>query len=117
VVKFTPRPHYPGKGSRYPLNRRVGGPQRLYEHFEEDKNMFPVGTGTAELPAHRLIIVSGMFGKMSNWKGDGRKGRDLIGCQPCIFLEALRKITETLVKMAVVTAEIPSNHRLSPSAR
>lgn len=51
------------RGSRYPLNRRVGGPQRLYGHFEGDKNMFPVGTGTAELPAHRLIIISGMFGK------------------------------------------------------
>jgi len=27
VVSFTPRPLYPGKSHRYPLDRRTGGPQ------------------------------------------------------------------------------------------
>jgi hypothetical protein len=44
-------------------------------------------------------------------------GCDLIECQPCICLEGLKKIMETLVKMAVVPAEILTNHDLGSSAR
>ena len=61
VVKFTPRPFYPGEGCRFPLNRRIGGPQRRYEHFEKEKNIFPIGTGTADLPDDRLIIIPRMM--------------------------------------------------------
>jgi hypothetical protein len=44
-------------------------------------------------------------------------GRDLIEGQPCICLERLRKIMETLLKLAIVHAEILTNHDLDPSAR
>jgi len=44
-------------------------------------------------------------------------GRDLIECQPCICLEELKKIMETLVKMTVVPAEILTNHGLDSNAR
>jgi hypothetical protein len=44
-------------------------------------------------------------------------GRDLIECQPCICLEGLRNIMESLVKTAIVPAEILTNHDLDPSAR
>lgn len=39
VVNFTPRPFIPGGESRYPLNMRLGGPQRRSGRFEV-RNVF-----------------------------------------------------------------------------
>jgi hypothetical protein len=40
VLNFTPRPLYPrGKSPRYPLDRRLGGPQSLPGCCEEKKNL------------------------------------------------------------------------------
>jgi hypothetical protein len=42
MVSFTPRPLYPqGKGPRYPLDRRLGGPQSRSGHGDEEKNSQP----------------------------------------------------------------------------
>jgi hypothetical protein len=39
VVRFTPRPLYPqGKSPWYPLDRRLGGPQRQSRRGGEEKN-------------------------------------------------------------------------------
>jgi hypothetical protein len=51
VVNFTPRPLHPrGKSPpRYPLDRRLGGPQKrsgLSRHCEEEKILEPTGTRT-----------------------------------------------------------------------
>jgi len=46
-----------------------------------------------------------------------RIGRNLIECQPRICLEELKKIMETLVKIAIVLAEILTNHGLDSNAR
>jgi hypothetical protein len=43
VTSFTPRPLYP----RYPLDRRLGGPENQPGWFkEEKKNLAPTATGT-----------------------------------------------------------------------
>jgi hypothetical protein len=39
VVSVTPRPLYSGKTPRYPINMRLGGPQRRSGHFGEEKNL------------------------------------------------------------------------------
>ena len=44
-------------------------------------------------------------------------GRDLIECQPYVCLEGLKKIMETVVKMAILPAEIVTNHGLDSSTR
>jgi len=42
VVSFTPRPLYTqGKSPRYPLDRRLGGPQSRSGHGGEEKNSQP----------------------------------------------------------------------------
>jgi hypothetical protein len=42
VVSFTPRPLYPqGKSPRYPLDRRLGGPQSRSGYGVEEKNSQP----------------------------------------------------------------------------
>jgi hypothetical protein len=44
VVNFTPRPLYPrGKSPRYPLERRLGGPQSRSGRFGEVKILDPTG--------------------------------------------------------------------------
>ena len=41
MVFFTPRWIYPrGKSPRYPLNRRLDGPQSPFGDFEEEKKFF-----------------------------------------------------------------------------
>jgi hypothetical protein len=43
VVSFTPRPLYPqGKSPRYPLDRRLGGPQSRSGRSGEEKNSKPL---------------------------------------------------------------------------
>jgi hypothetical protein len=43
VVSFTPRQLYPqGKGSWYPLDRRLSGPQSRYGRGGEEKNSQPL---------------------------------------------------------------------------
>jgi hypothetical protein len=50
-VKFTPRPLYPqGKSPRYPLDRRLGGPQSQSGWFREEKILHPTGTRTPTPP-------------------------------------------------------------------
>jgi hypothetical protein len=52
VVSFTPRPLCPrGKRPRYPLDRRLGGPQNRYGERGEEKILDP--TGTQLRPLHR----------------------------------------------------------------
>jgi hypothetical protein len=47
VVSFTPRPLYPrGKSPRYPLDRRLGGPQSRSGRRGEEKILDPTGTRT-----------------------------------------------------------------------
>jgi hypothetical protein len=47
VVSFTPRLLYPReKNPRYPLDRRLGGPQSRSGQFIEVKNLDPTGTRT-----------------------------------------------------------------------
>jgi hypothetical protein len=49
VVGFTPRPLYPHeKNPRYPLDRRLGGPQSRSGHSGEDKIPSPAGNRTLE---------------------------------------------------------------------
>jgi hypothetical protein len=56
VVSFTPRPLYPqGKNPRYPLDRRLGGPQSRFGHSVEEKNSQPspgIETRSSDHPAH-----------------------------------------------------------------
>jgi hypothetical protein len=50
VVSFTPLPLYPrGKSSRYPLDRRLGGPQSRSGQRGEEKVLDPTGTRTPAL--------------------------------------------------------------------
>jgi hypothetical protein len=47
VVNFTPRPLDPrGKSPRYPLDRRLGGPQSRSGRFGEEKILDPTGTNS-----------------------------------------------------------------------
>jgi hypothetical protein len=47
MVSFTPRPLYPrGKSPRYPLDRRLGGPQSQSGRYEEVKIIPPTRTRT-----------------------------------------------------------------------
>jgi hypothetical protein len=47
VVNFTLRPLYPrGKSPRYPLDRKLGGPQSRSGRFGEEKILDPTWTGT-----------------------------------------------------------------------
>jgi hypothetical protein len=49
VVNFTPRPLYPQeKNLRYPLDRRLGGPQSRSGRFGEEKILDPTGTRTPD---------------------------------------------------------------------
>ena len=41
VINFTPQPLYPREECRYPLNRRLGGPQSLSGRWEQ-KNLLPL---------------------------------------------------------------------------
>jgi hypothetical protein len=51
VVSFTTRPLYPrGRNSRYPLDRRLGGPQNRSERRAKEKILDPTGT---RIPPHR----------------------------------------------------------------
>jgi hypothetical protein len=44
VVSFTPRQLYPlGKSSRFPMVRRLGGPQSRSGRFREEKILYPTG--------------------------------------------------------------------------
>jgi hypothetical protein len=45
MVSFTPRPLYPRrKGTRYPLYRRLGGPQSRSGQHGKEKILDPTGT-------------------------------------------------------------------------
>jgi hypothetical protein len=67
VVSFTPRPLYSlGKSPRYPLDKRLGGPQNLCECCGEEKNCAPAGIRTpavqpvaspTELSRLRVILL------------------------------------------------------------
>jgi hypothetical protein len=60
VVNFTPRPHYPrGKSPRYPLDRRLGGPQSRSGRFGEEKILDPTGTGQWSL--QKKNDIRGLF--------------------------------------------------------
>jgi hypothetical protein len=44
MIRFTPRPLYHrGNRSRYPLYRRLGGPQSQVERGDEEKILVPAG--------------------------------------------------------------------------
>jgi hypothetical protein len=55
VVSFTPRPLYPrGNRPRYPLYRRLGGPQSRSERHGEEKNLASAGNRT---PAVQPVAI------------------------------------------------------------
>jgi hypothetical protein len=67
VVNFTPRPLHPrGKSPRYPLNRRLGGPQSRSGRFGEEKilcnNNMAILQNTFPSPA------SSFFGKYAEFE-------------------------------------------------
>jgi hypothetical protein len=52
VVNFTPRPLYPqGKSPRYPLDKRLGGPQSRSGRLGGGKILDPTETRTPTLPS------------------------------------------------------------------
>jgi hypothetical protein len=52
VVSFMPRPLYPrGKSPRYPLDRRLGGPQNRSGRRGEEKIFDPTGTRMPTTPS------------------------------------------------------------------
>jgi hypothetical protein len=54
VVNFTPRPLYPrGKSPRYPLDRRLRGPQSRSGRFGEEKILDPTGIRIVQPVASR----------------------------------------------------------------
>jgi hypothetical protein len=64
VDKFTPRPLYPrGKNPRYPLDRRLGGPQSRSGRFGEEKIFDPTVKVKLSLQqvvkAHRGVRLRG----------------------------------------------------------
>jgi hypothetical protein len=62
-VSFTPRSLYP----RYPLCRKLGGPQSRYERYGEDKNLFPLqGIETQFLgrPGRSLVTIPNKFSRL-----------------------------------------------------
>jgi hypothetical protein len=60
VFNFTPRPLYHrGKRPRYPLDRRLGGPQSRSGRFGEEKILDPTGTRTPT--PFFIIIISGRW--------------------------------------------------------
>jgi hypothetical protein len=86
VVSFTPLPLYPrGKSPRYPLDRRLGGPQRQSGQSGEVKILAPTWTQTPTLclqpvasryadyavPALTCVCVSGGLPEV---KKVGREG-------------------------------------------
>jgi hypothetical protein len=57
VVCFMPQPLYPrGKSPRYPLDRRLGGPQNRSGWHGEEKILAPTGTPTPNLLSSSLMI-------------------------------------------------------------
>ena len=56
VVNFTPRPVWPGKEPRYPLNRRPGGPQNRSRRFGK-KSLAPIGIWTLDF-AYRWFLYA-----------------------------------------------------------
>jgi hypothetical protein len=46
VANFKLRPLYPRKEPRYPLNRRLGGPQSRLEVLERKRFLAPIGIRT-----------------------------------------------------------------------
>jgi hypothetical protein len=69
VVCFTPRPLNPqGKSSRYPLERRRGGHQSLFERLGEWKNLLPLPQSNSGRPAHRASLYPSTFYKVGNIK-------------------------------------------------
>jgi hypothetical protein len=61
VVSFTPRPLYPqGKSSRYPLDRRLGGPQSRFGQGVEEKNFQPppgIEPYNPDRPVRSLVVI------------------------------------------------------------
>jgi hypothetical protein len=56
VVSVTSWPIYPrGKNHRYPLDRRLGGPQSRSGRCEEEKNLAPIGNQT---PAVQPVAIA-----------------------------------------------------------
>jgi hypothetical protein len=66
VVSFTPRPLYPkGRSSRYPLDRRMGGPQ---SRSGREKFPAPTGTRTPDHPARSPALYRWAITALSNIK-------------------------------------------------
>jgi hypothetical protein len=64
VVSFTPRPLYPqGKSPRYPLDRRLGGPQSRSGHGGEEKNSQPLPRESNP----RTPIVQPVASRYTDW--------------------------------------------------
>jgi hypothetical protein len=67
VVSFIPRSlHPPGKRLRYPLDRRLSGPQNRSARYGEDKNLIPAGNRNPGRPTrspslHRLSYPDSLY--------------------------------------------------------
>jgi hypothetical protein len=76
VVSFTPLPLYPGGNwRRYPLDRKLGGPQSRYRRYREEKNLAPAGIRTpAVQPVARryadwaIPTPNNVQSNKTNWK-------------------------------------------------
>jgi hypothetical protein len=88
VASFTPQPLYSrGKSPRYPLDRRLGGPQSRSGRLGEEKFLDPTGTRTpipqssSQYPVHIPTTLSRILNKIRGKldifdlqkSGDGRK--------------------------------------------
>jgi hypothetical protein len=58
-TSFTPRSLYPhGKNPRYPLDRRLGGPQSRFGRCEVRKNLLPPAAN--QIPVVNKIALNGL---------------------------------------------------------
>jgi hypothetical protein len=80
VVVFTPRPlfHPQRKSPRYPLDRRLGGPQSRSGPCEVEKNRF----ASAE---NRTPVVQSVSVAVPTEHIDVTKSEDKVNVNPCLW--------------------------------
>jgi hypothetical protein len=88
VISFTPRLLYPwGKRPRYPLDRRLGGPQSLSVRCGEEQNLAPAGTRARAV--HPVAIPTPV--KHRYWASPAANSATC-GPRPCRLLRSADRI-------------------------